>query len=56
MTNLVIEITDGFLIFGGDFGGVSDFQHIGSVDAQASEFIRVDDNLLIIGDDTGAAV
>lgn len=46
-TNLVIRITNGFLIFGGDFGGVTGFQNIGSVDAHASQYVRVEDDLLI---------
>ena len=43
-TNLKIKITDGFLILGGDFGGVSGHQSIKSVDAEASDFLRVEDN------------
>jgi filamentous hemagglutinin family protein len=44
-TNLVVRITDGFLVFGGEFGGVSGHQSIKSVDAQASDYVRVEDNL-----------
>lgn len=47
-THLVINITDGYLIFGGEFGGVSGFQEILSVEANASEFLRVEDNLDIL--------
>lgn len=46
-TNLIVRITDGWLIFGGDFGGVTGFQDIRSVDAHATQFLRVDDNLRI---------
>jgi filamentous hemagglutinin family protein len=44
-TNLVVNITGGYLILGGEFGGVSGYQNIGSVDAHASEYLRVEDNL-----------
>lgn len=44
-TNCVVRVTDGWLILGGDFGGVSGYQSILSIDAEASEFLRVEDNL-----------
>lgn len=44
-TRLVIDITNGFLIFGGDFGAAQGFQNILSVDARASQYLRVEDNL-----------
>lgn len=46
-TNLVVRVTDGYLVFGGDFGGVSGEQYIASVDAEAREFLRVEDDLYI---------
>src|SRR5690606_27021703 len=46
-TSLVVRITDGFLVFGGEFGGVHGDQKLLSVDARASEFLRVEDDLTI---------
>ncbi len=46
-TNLIVRITDGFLILGGDFGGVTGTQDILSIDAHATQFLRVEDNLTI---------
>lgn len=46
-TNLVVRVTDGFFILGGEFGGVSGAQSIRSVDARSTGFLRVDDNLTI---------
>lgn len=46
-TNLAVNITNGFLVFGGDFGGVSGAQSILSVDAQSTDFLRIEDNLTI---------
>ncbi len=47
--NLTVNITDGFLIFGGDFGGVSGAQAIRSVHARSSDFLRIEDDLTIGG-------
>lgn len=46
-TNLTVNITDGFLIFGGDFGGVSGSGSLLSVDAQAWDYLRIEDDLTI---------
>lgn len=46
-TNLEVTITDGWLIFGGDFGGMTGAQSILSVDGFANEFVRVEDDLTI---------
>ena len=46
-TNLVVDITGGSLIFGGDFGGSTGAQEILSVDADAATFLRVDDDLTL---------
>jgi filamentous hemagglutinin family protein len=46
-TNLEVRVTDGFLILGGDFGGVTGTQDILSIDAHAAEYLRVEDNLTI---------
>src|SRR5262249_20218573 len=43
--NLVVSITSGFLIFGGEFGGVSGHQAVKSIDAHSSDYLRVEDNL-----------
>ncbi|MDX2132335.1 MAG: filamentous hemagglutinin N-terminal domain-containing protein, partial [Planctomycetota bacterium] len=44
-TNIVLNVTDGHLVIGGDYGGVSGYQNIGSLDAFASEYVRIEDNL-----------
>lgn len=46
-TNTVVTVTDGWLILGGDFGGVSGFQNILSIDASATQFLRVQDDLTL---------
>ena len=46
-TNLEVRITDGFLILGGDFGGVTGTQDILSIDAHATQYLRVEDDLTI---------
>ncbi len=49
-TNLNVTVTNGWLIFGGEFGGEIGFtQQLRSVDAFASNFVRVDDNLDVTG-------
>ena len=46
-TNLSINVTQGFLILGGDFGGVSGNQAIQNIEATAQEFLEIQDDLAI---------
>lgn len=46
-TNVVLRVTNGFLILGGDFGGVTGFQDILSLDARSTDYLRVEDDLNI---------
>ncbi len=43
--NIVIRVTNGWLILGGDSGGYSGYQTIGSLDAWASDYLRVEDDI-----------
>jgi hypothetical protein len=44
-TNVVVNVTNGFLIWGGDWGGFSGYQNAGSITSFASEYTRIEDNL-----------
>ncbi len=46
-TNLVVRITGGSLTMGGEFGGTSGVGSLKSLDAQASDLLRVEDTLTI---------
>lgn len=46
-TNLSINVTQGFLVLGGDFGGVSGNQAVQNIEAMAAEYIEIQDDLAI---------
>ncbi|MFZ2873254.1 MAG: filamentous hemagglutinin N-terminal domain-containing protein, partial [Phycisphaerales bacterium] len=48
--NVVLDITNGYLVLGGDFGGANGYAQVGSLQAHASQSIRVEDNIDIGSD------
>jgi len=46
-TNLSINVTQGFLVMGGDFGGVSGNQAIQNIEATAAQYVEIQDDLAI---------
>lgn len=44
-TNVKVDVTDGWLVLGGDYGGISGYQKILCLEASGSEYVRVEDDI-----------